>query len=265
VSGGYTPAARFVVEAGAKSAFVKAATTPVTAAMLRREARVYERLDGPFMPRFIGWEDDEAAPILVIEDLGEAQWPPPWTPGRVESVLAGLEDLHARRCGLATVHEVRRPSDFKGWTLVARDPGPFLALGMAPAAWLEQALPALLDAEARCVAEGSTAAHFDLRSDNICFTPDGPKFIDWAAASLGDSRLDLGFWLPSLAFEGGPQPEAILAEAPDVAACVCGYFAARAGLPPIPDAPFVRRVQREQLTTALPWACRALGLAPAQP
>ena len=48
--------------------------------------------------------------------------------------------------------------------------------------------------------------------------------------------------------------------APEVAALVSGFFASRAGLPIIPDAPFVRRVQREQLSTALPWVQRALGL-----
>jgi hypothetical protein len=67
--------------------------------------------------------------------------------------------------------------------------------------------------------------------------------------------------LPSLHYEGGPPPEAILPGAPEVAAWVAGFFAARAGLPIIPDAPAVRRVQREQLSTALPWAQRALGLA----
>jgi len=48
--------------------------------------------------------------------------------------------------------------------------------------------------------------------------------------------------------------------APEVAAWVSGFFAARAGLPDIPDAPSARRVQREQLSTALPWAQRALHL-----
>jgi hypothetical protein len=53
-----------------------------------------------------------------------------------------------------------------------------------------------------------------------------------------------------------------LPDAPEIAAWLAGFFAARAGLPIIPDAPLVRRVQREQLSTALPWAQRALGLTP---
>jgi hypothetical protein len=65
-----------------------------------------------------------------------------------------------------------------------------------------------------------------------------------------------------LAYEAGLQPESILPDAPEVAAWVSGFFAARAGLPAIPDAPQVRQVQRRQLQTALPWATRALDLAP---
>jgi hypothetical protein len=47
-----------------------------------------------------------------------------------------------------------------------------------------------------------------------------------------------------------------------VAARVSGFFAARAGLAEIPDAPRVRRFQREQLGVALAWAIRALDLPP---
>ena len=86
--------------------------------------------------------------------------------------------------------------------------------------------------------------------------------IDWAEACCGNAALDLGAWLPSLAFEGGPLPEQLLPDRPEIAAWLCGYFAARAGLPTIPDAPRVRQVQREQLGTALPWMVRALALPP---
>lgn len=94
----------------------------------------------------------------------------------------------------------------------------------------------------------------------MCLIREEMKLIDWAEACLSNPQLDLGFWLPSLAYEGGPSPETILPNAPEIAAWVSGFFAARAGLPDIPDAPFVRRVQREQLSTALPWARRALQL-----
>jgi aminoglycoside phosphotransferase (APT) family kinase protein len=244
---------------GRERAFVKVATTAVTAAHLRGEGLAYERLTGAFMPRFIGWEDDAQAPILAIEDLGEARWPPPWDRPAVDRVLAQLDALHADTTPLRSFSEAHGSSS-EGWAAVAAAPEPFLSLGMASRQWLARALPRLVEAEAACPTDGASVAHFDLRSDNICLTPAGPKLIDWAAASQGDPDLDLGFWLPSLAFEGGPLPDEVLPDAPEVAAYVSGFFAAYAGLPIIPDAPFVRRVQREQLSTALPWVVRALKL-----
>ncbi len=259
VHGGYTPAARFVARRGDATCFVKIATTRVTRAMLRRELAAYAVLAGPFAPAFIGGEDDAESPFLAIEDLSAAAWPPPWTDTRLADALAAIEALHATRAPLPTFAEIVRIKQ-GGWSTVALDPAPFLSLALADADWLAAALPALVEAEAACVTAGEASVHFDLRSDNICLTERGAVLVDWAAACRGDPRLDLGGWLPSLHFEGGPPPEAILPAAPEVAAWVSGYFAARAGLPDIPDAPFVRRVQREQLGTALPWAARALGL-----
>ena len=148
------------------------------------------------------------------------------------------------------------------WQRIAEDPRPFLSLRMVGEQWLNKALPALISNEVRCPIEGNSLTHWDLRSDNICSTKERAIFIDWNNACLSNPKLDLGFWLPSLAYEGGPLPEQIMPDAPEVAAWVSGFFAARAGLPDISDAPRVRLVQRQQLETALPWAARALGLSP---
>ena len=261
VHGGYTPAARYVATLGADRCFVKVATTPVTADMLRREAAAYAVVEGAFVPAFVGWDDDPAQPLLIIEDLSEAIWPPPWTSERVQQVREQIDAMH--RCAPALPSMSELIADvIGGWSKVAEDPRPFLSLGMAGARWLAGALPRLAAAEAACRTDGSSLTHFDLRSDNICVTASGPKFIDWAAACIGNPALDLGGWLPSLELEGGPPPDIVLPDAPEVAAWVSGYFAARAGLPPIPDAPRVRAIQAAQLTTALPWAQRALALPP---
>jgi Phosphotransferase enzyme family len=255
VHGGYTPARRYVVTDAGRSAFVKVASNPTTADMLRREARTYGAVEGAFMPRFIGWADDAETPLLVVEDLSEAFWPPPWTTARIDQVLAQIEAMHAVRVDLPVLIE-------EGWPRLAKDPAPFLSLGIASPQWLGEALPALVEAEASCSAEGEALTHYDIRSDNICIAASGAKLVDWAAAARGNPALDLGFWLPSLQLEGGPAPESILPGHPEVAAAVSGYFAARAGLPIIPSAPRVRDIQRAQLAIALPWAIRALGLPP---
>ena len=261
VRGGYTPAARYVVEAGSARAFVKVATTPVTAMALRRESHAYAVVQPAFRPRLLGWQDDERHPILAIEDLSAGAWPPPWRDEQIAVALAHIQALHASSANLPTYadrHGAREP----GWSAVAAAPEAFLGLGLVTADWLAHALPALVEAESACVMEGDAVAHWDLRSDNMAFVDGRMKLIDWSEACLSNPEVDLGAWLPSLCFEGGPQPEHFLPHAPEIAAWVSGYFAARAGLADIPDALFVRRVQREQLSTALPWAQRALRLPP---
>jgi len=258
VSGGYTPTARYAVSDGVHSAFVKVATTPVTVGMLHHEIAAYHAVRGPFMPLLLGADDDVAVPILAIEDLSGATWPPPWTSKLVDTVLDAIATMQATPTTLrhGTLLDGREP----GWPTIATNPVPFLSLGLVSPRWLDAALPQLITAEQSCALAGDDLAHFDLRSDNLCITTDGVKFIDWAEARRSNGRVDLGFFLPSLAYEGGPAPETILPDAPDVAALVSGFFALRAGLPDIPGSPNVRRVQREQLSTALPWAVRALDL-----
>lgn len=261
VSGGYTPATRLLCQTAQGRFFVKAGATPLTSDFLRREIQVYNTIRGPFMPELIAWEEDEVAPLLIIEDLARHLWPPPWDPARVARVVDQIHAMHQTPAQLEPFQTIL-PGRHVGWATVAADPAPLLRLGIVDQGWLDQALPTLIAAEAACETTGSSLTHWDLRSDNICLTPDRVIFIDWNLAALGNPELDLGFWLPSLAHEGGPLPETILPAAPTIAAWVAGFFAARAGLPNIPDAPRVRLVQQQQLATALPWAVRALALPP---
>lgn len=147
-----------------------------------------------------------------------------------------------------------------GWQQVAQEPAPFLALQLAIAVWLERALPLLVQAGAQVRIDGNELIHLDVRSDNLCRTSRGVVLIDWNHACLGNGAVDTGFWLPSLEAEGGPPPEDTLPNRPEIAAYVSGFFAARAGLPPVRDAPSVRAVQLQQLKPALLWAARELAL-----
>ena len=109
---------------------------------------------------------------------------------------------------------------------------------------------------------GEDLLHRDLRSDNLCFRAGGasPALVDWNMAARGPAIYDVAFFAPSCRLEGGPAPEDLVPDAPAWAALVSGFFACRAGLPEIPDAPRVRAVQRRQLVIALSWAVRALSL-----
>jgi thiamine kinase-like enzyme len=261
VEGGYTPATRLLCNTDTTRFFAKAGATPLTSEFLRREICAYQRISGPFMPTLIAWEEHESEPILLIEDLSNHHWPPPWDDRRVELVLSQIATMHSTKIPLEPYVQVRGKRG-SSWQKVAEDPRPFLSIGIADEPWLQRALPILISNEAQCQTEGDSLTHWDLRSDNMCLTNEKAIFIDWNNACLSNPKLDLGFWLPSLAYEGGPLPERIMPDAPEIAAWVSGFFAARAGLPGVVGAPRVRLVQRQQLETALPWVVRALGLPP---
>lgn len=260
--GGYTPALRLLATfADGSTAFVKAATNPMLADWLRQEYHIYRHLSGDFMPRCLGWHDDGTQPLLLLEDLRHAHWPPPWSPVHVEAVLNTLSTV--AQCSVPGVKPIGDYAPiWEGWQQVANDPEPFLSLGLASPPWLEQALPVLLSVDGESAVAGEALLHTDVRSDNICFVCDRALLIDWNHMSLGNAQLDVAFWLPSLHAEGGPAPDEILPNAPALAAVISGFFACRAGGPPIPDAPRVRHIQRVQLKTALPWVARALHLPP---
>ena len=261
VEGGYTPAERGIVRfAGGSSAFCKRATDDWTSEHLRSEHRVYLALAGkPFLPRALGW--DEGGPTLILEDLSNGRWPPPWLPGDVDRVLATLRRLHATQVPQGAIPD-HPPEELapigRGWHLVQEDPGPFLGLGLASETWLSENVEALARAEAQAQLGGDDLAHLDIRSDNICFLGDRVVFVDWDKACRANGNLDVAAWLPSLRLEGGPEPDEVLDE-PCLAAAISGWWAYQAGLP-LEDLPRVRWIQREQLTIALPWAARALNL-----
>ncbi|WP_420640594.1 phosphotransferase [Candidatus Leptofilum sp.] len=262
VYGGYTPAQRLKLTfADSTTCFAKIGTTPGTVSALRQEYTVYESLSGPFMPRFLGWDDHPDSPILLLEDLSYAFWPPPWNSHRIEQVLDSLSLMWAASIPNMP-HLPELTFIWNGWQQVAENPAPFLSLGLATEDWLEQVLPGFLAIDYKVVANGRSLLHLDLRSDNICFSQERAILVDWNLVCVGNSSVDLGFWLPSLEAEGGPPPETLLPNAGEIAGLVSGFFAARAGLPNIPDAPRVRYIQLVQLKTALSWAVRTLGLPP---
>jgi hypothetical protein len=261
---GRTPAGRWVVEFGdGASAFVKAATDRATASWLRAEARIFRQVTGTFMPAFLGWQDGER-PVLVMEDLSHADWPPPWSMERVEAVCAALEALcHTpQRPGLPALAAEREM--LTSWHRVAAAPELFLELGLCTREWLEAALPALLAAEADAVLDGPDLLHLDVRSDNLRFAGTRAVLVDWNWACRGNGLVDLAGWLPSLHAEGGPLPEAVLPDQPELAALLSGYWAWNAGKPPGDLGVLVRQVQLMQLRSALPWAVRVLGLPPVE-
>lgn len=230
-------------------AFLKVGHIDPSPAWIRQERRVLEAVHGPFMPRLLGFEDGEA-PLLVLEDLMPAYWPPPWRAGDVEQVVATLAEVAVADVGVALPR--LEELDLNGWRAIEADPGPFLATGLRDAAWLERWLPALADAADAAPRHGDSLLHCDVRSDNLCIRDGLCVLVDWNHAMLGNAAYDVAFWAPSLALEHGPAPETFGVD--ELAALVAGFFASRAGLPKPAGAPAVRDFQRVQAEVALAWA-----------
>ena len=262
-SGGYgTNSAHWRVElADGRQTFVKVALDDTAAEWLRQEHRVYAAVEAPFIPELVGWHDGEQT-LLAIADLSDAHWPPPWLAGQIEAVRASLDELHTT----PPPHHLPRISAerewLNGWELVAEDAEPLLSTGLCTPAWLELALPTLLETGRTCMLEGEAFLHLDVRSDNLCLREGRAVLVDWNLVHIGNPLLDLVAWLPSLRLEGGPEPWELVSESEGFAALIAGFFASRAGLPPPPTAPRVREFQRRQAEIALPWAARELGLPP---
>ena len=195
-------------------------------------------------PRVLGFEDGPV-PLLVLEDLVDAYWPPPWREGDVELVLATLAEL-------SSVHASLPPLEQENdWRAIAADPAPFLVTGLRDAGWLERNLPDLIAAADTAPLVGDSVIHCDVRSDNLCIKDGRCILVDWNHARVGNPKFDIAFWAPSLTLEQGPPPESLGVD--ELAVPVAGFFAARAGLPAPAGAPTVRAFQRAQAAVALDW------------
>jgi thiamine kinase-like enzyme len=241
--------------------FVKAAQAEHTAAWLRREHEVYVHLRGSFMARLEAFEDDPLYPVLVLEDLSDADWTVRWDAERVSQVRAALAELAPSEPppSTGTVRETF-PTFFQRWQGVEADPEPFLSTGIRSREWLARALPTLLAAADAAPVDGDDLLHLDVRSDNLCFREGKALLVDWNWCSRGNADFDLAAWLPSLAMEGGPQPWDVLPRGGAFAAFLAGIWASVVGLPPPATAPTVRGQQRSQLEVALAWCEHELAI-----
>ncbi len=182
---------------------MKAGAEHVTSAFLRDELRVYLAIEGPFMPRLLGY-DDADPPLLVLEDLSAERWPPPWDPDAIAAVRRSLDD-GLRRPRLpdwvpSAADDARQLVG--GWAEIERDPAPFLSLGVRSPDWLEAWLPRLRGAAESAPIDGDALLHLDVRSDNLCLADRGAVLVDWNLVHRGNPDLDLAGWA-AVAAPGG--------------------------------------------------------------
>jgi aminoglycoside phosphotransferase (APT) family kinase protein len=274
--GGFSPgiAARLRLDDG-RRAFVKAVgdINPKSPDIHRAEARIAAALPpGTPAPRLLGCIDADGWVILMLEDIEGRTPAMPWRAAELDRVLAAMTDLAAALTPApidAPEVATRFATLGRGWREVAQSrPGSAAWLDPWAASHLNELVA--LESEWAAGASGTTLAHADIRADNILLTPDRVVFVDWPWACLAAPWFDLVAMLPSVAMQGGPQPEEILARHPvarsadpaavtAVAAALTGMFLWLARLPEEPGLPTLRAFQRGQGQVALAWLRRRTG------
>src|SRR3954463_4824875 len=207
-------------------AFAKVAAFDYVADWLRLEHANYRSLAGmPYLPDVVGWHDDGEAPVLVIEDLSQAVWPPPWSSQAVDAVLEALAEIQSTPPPTAIDEDFGALFDIhEGWDPMRDDPTGALALGVFHRPWFERHADDLAAAAATAELGGDVLLHGDVRSDNLCLRAGRAVMIDWNWACLGARNLDLASSLPSLYHEGGPEPWTLLPGAAPLASLLAGFF-----------------------------------------
>jgi hypothetical protein len=117
------------------------------------------------MPRVLGWQDDFAHPILLLEDLSSCEWPPPWDTRKIDQALKTVEGMHLVRPDLDDFTRRHDDGGLGWWQRIGQDPTAFLQLEVVTADWLSASLPELIERSAAGNASGQFLCHFDLRSD----------------------------------------------------------------------------------------------------
>ena len=267
---GFSPgvAARLVCADG-RRAFVKAVSAErnaLSVTMHRREAEIVAALPpGLPVPRLLATYDDGNVVALLFEDIDGRHPQLPWRTDELAAVLAVLDRLAGALTPSPVPAEpltVTHAEDFQGWrTLAARAPRGLDDWSRCHLDRLAALEPAWVQACA-----GDTLLHVDTRADNLLLDAAGSVWlVDWPWASLGPAWADLALFAPSVAMQGGPDPDELLAGRVDretLAAFVCavaGLFTERSLRPPPPGIPTLRAFQAAQGHVARRWLAELTG------
>lgn len=283
-SSGFSPgvAARLRTANG-RRVFLKAASPNLNAlapVFHRREGLITAALPPTApVPRLLFTYDEgpEGWIVLVFEEV-EGQHPAhPWRLDELERILAAQADLAAALTpsplppGAVPSASEMIGVGMRGWL-------PLVEADRALAARLDdwsrrnlERLVALEDQAAQAVA-GDTLIHGDVRADNLLLSAEKVWFLDWPHACLGAPWLDVAFFAPSIAMQGGPDGEWIVAhsrtlQAADpekvtaAVALAAGYFIHRSLQPPLPGLPTLRAFQAAQGKAARAWLRQRTGWA----
>ena len=266
VAGGQTHAETWSCATHEGSRFVKAAFEDSALRALRAETDIFRQVSGSFMPAFHGWAIEDGVGVLLIEDLSEHVWPPPYPqdPTPLFDALAAV----ARFDPPPGLPRLGRVGERESWRRVSEDPTPLASLTGWTPEWLAEVAPALSAAEERCVVQGDRLVHNDVWSGNVCFDDGRAVLVDWAVAAIGNPDLDVAYALVSVRAEGGVTPELDVPQLPELMSLIAGHHAAVLSAPVptwVHETEMLLEGHLTDLRVALPWAVELLGLPTPEP
>jgi hypothetical protein len=234
--------------------------------LYRREARIARRLPaGLPAPRLLATLETNDWVVLLFEPVRGRHPVIPWSPPELETVLNGIDRLGR---ALTPAPLSASPLALPGgshWPALRDDPRPLDALSwldpwvLGQLDWLSSREEAFAEAAA-----GSTLAHTDIRADNVLLADEGAVFVDWPHSAIAAPWIDLLYFLPSVAMQGGPNPNETFWAQPQtrgidqdavitVVAGIAGFFAHGATQRPPPGLPRLRGFQAAQGRQAVRW------------
>ena len=284
---GFSPGVACIAKTfGGQEFFLKAACSipnEQAPAFHRKEIVVASRL-GPDVPagRLI-WSFDEGAPgwVVLIYEVIQGHSPElPWRPADVDLVVDTLNRLATtltpspideEDIGTLTGSGILGTGSWSRLKMRIAHPSP-VDPPVVPDPWVTRHLDRLIELEDQTdkVVVGDTLLHLDVRGDNMLTTEGGVVLVDWPHAKVGAAWVDAVTFAPSLAMQGGPDPEDFIARI-DVAraadphaitvciAEIAGYFTYQGGLPPLEALPGLREFQEGQGIVARRWLARRTG------
>jgi len=275
-SAGFSPGlASRLRTADGNDVFVKAVSgvaTPHSVDIHRREARIAAALPADVSAPRLRWSFDDGDWVVLAFDFVAGHTPElPWRSDDLDRVLAAMIELAGALTPSPIATETAEDvfgDALRQWRTFPDDPGDLARL--APP-WRHR-LDDLVELEGRWAqaTRGSSLLHLDVRADNLLLTGDGVCFTDWPWAATGAPWLDLVAFLPSVAMQGGPDPESVWRAHPwsrDVddeavdalVAAFAGFLTRNALRPPPPSLPTLRAFQAAQGVTARAWLAQRRG------
>jgi hypothetical protein len=277
---GFSPAmASRLVLADGRRCFAKAigpddlSGAPGGQDIYRREAAIAARLPAAApAPRLLeSWETDRWL-VLLFEDVDGRHPSLPWEHREFSNVLDAISTMsNALTPSPVSAPPAEIPGGVSYWALLAAHPEPLHRLSDLDL-WATENVDKLatLELTSGPVYRGATLVHTDIRADNILLTDEAAIFVDWPHARIGPPWLDLLWFLPSVAMQGGPEPNAVFWNQPAAANAdrdsvigvlcgIAGFFLFGATQPAPPGLPHLRKMQYAQGAQALRWVKKLLA------